>query len=205
MHNLSRRVEAAEHGVRRYATSGQGDWGATKYPPGPTRGALEMRSWVHRRSTSDRPGGMTSALRDELAARPGTLVLLVGEGAETLADEIARDWQAAVVSVGSIAASSFETGTVPAVASLVGDASVLEDLDVLFWRPELRVDVLAVLRAAARRHPVAAVWPGTIKGSRVRYSAPGRRDFYEGALETEIVLRTERDWYPGEMTFKRER
>lgn len=147
--------------------------------------------------------GITSLL-GELRARPGSLLLIVGNGSDTLADTIAQAWVTPVVSAGARVADAIDAGSNPSAWRLVEGAWVLKDIEVLFWAPAFHADVISVLRAGARRHPLAVVWPGPIAKGIARYSVPGRHDYYEGALGADLVLRTERDWYPGEVTFKRE-
>lgn len=53
---------------------------------------------------------------------------------------------------------------------------VIRDLDVLF-NPAYRVDVLALLVHAYRRHRFDVVWPGTFDGDMLTYAEEGYPDY----------------------------
>lgn len=144
-------------------------------------------------------------LRDDLAWRPGSLLLIVGDGSDRLASNIAARLASPVTSVGSLAAEAVARGEDLDPVALIADGSVITDLDVLFWAPALHVDVLSVLSRTARRRRLAAVWPGSISNDVARYSEPGRRDFYEKRLDDAIILRPKADSYPDETPYTIER
>lgn len=143
-------------------------------------------------------------LRDSLAARPGSLLLLAGRGADQLAIDLAGAWATKVVSVGQLAAGMLDHRRTVDVSRLVSNGSVFTDLDVLFWEPALHLEVLTLLRQTAKRRPVAFVWPGSITRAIARYSEPGRRDFYESNLRDAFVIRPKPDAYPGETPYTME-
>lgn len=150
------------------------------------------------------PNSLTD-LDTALRSRARPVLLLVGEGSETVADRLADLWDAEVVSIGVRAAAMIDAGEPVTAHELLAGSRLVKDLDILFWVPAWRADVLALLRIRARGLPIAAVWPGSIDTKVASYSEPGRRDFYERRLEDELVVRTERTWYQGEVTFNRER
>lgn len=135
-----------------------------------------------------------STLRDQLHAYAGRLLLIEGPGADGLAVRLAKAWGSEVVSVGAVAASNEGAGP----EGWLADGAVFADLDVLFWRPGLNLEVVSALRQAAKRRPCAFVWPGSITGSTASYSEPGRRDFYEATLDNTMVLRARPDAYAGD-------
>lgn len=91
------------------------------------------------------------------------------------------------------------------VDRLVG-APLLVALDVLFWRPWLPLDPLKVLRRLARqRPPIVAVWPGSLTGHSLAYSASGRPDFFEAELEDVVVLRPIAVTFPDQVPYEEER
>lgn len=145
-----------------------------------------------------------TSLPGGLAWKPGPVLLIVGDGADRIASLIAEHAGSPVVSLGSRVADALDRGGDIDPAELLTDGSVFTDLDVLFWEPGLHADVAALLSRVAKRRPVAVVWPGAITGGVVRYSEPGRRDFYEKRLDDAIVLRPKVDSYPDEAPYTME-
>jgi hypothetical protein len=83
---------------------------------------------------------------------------------------------------------------------------VIDDLDLLFWRPWLDLDPLALMRTVARLRPgVVFTWPGTIEQDQAIYSSPGRRDYYQGRLSDAVVLRPVVTVFPDEQPYRIER
>jgi hypothetical protein len=145
------------------------------------------------------------ALRAELSNSPGRLLFLVGDGADGLASDLARVWDGTIASVGGCVASAEERSVLLDAAALVAAGDILTDLDAIFWEPALHLEVLTLLRGVARRRAVAVVWPGAFDRGVLRYSEPGRRDFYEARLEDAIVLKARAGTYPGEVPYTMER
>jgi hypothetical protein len=144
-----------------------------------------------------------SALRGDVASRPGRLLLLAGPGAVGLAKDLAAAWDGQLTSLGRrFADLGSESSADP--SALLDGGSIFMDIDVLFWEPNFRLEILAFLRSVARKRPVAFVWPGEIKGGVAGYSETGRNDFYEATLEDAIVLRVRPDAYAGEPAYTME-
>jgi hypothetical protein len=143
----------------------------------------------------------------ELRTYPGRLGLIVENDAVSATVRAFADLLgSAPVNVSRAIVQEPVPSTAQEVVERVGAARVLVALDVLFWLPWLHVDPLRLLRSLSRQHPpVLAVWPGTISGAQVSYSAAGRRDFYTATLEDALVLRPKRVAYPDEIPYELER
>lgn len=139
-----------------------------------------------------------------LVWKPGRVLLIVGDGAERIGILIAEHVGSQVVSVGRRAADALAGGRDIDPVELFAGGEVFTDLDVLFWESGLHADVAAVLSRAAKNRPLAVIWPGTVAGGVVRYSEPGRKDFYEKRLDDVIVLRPKVDSYPDEPPYTME-
>lgn len=145
-----------------------------------------------------------TALRDELAGRPGRLALVCGEGAGRTAERIAEALGASPTRVGGLLTTEETPPALHAVAELLSAATVLEDCEILF-DPEVGVDPLQLLRALARRAPRIAVWPGRIASGRATYSERGRRDHYERSLSDTLVISPRHTAFPDEVPYTVER
>lgn len=145
------------------------------------------------------------ALFAELAGNPGRIGLAVGgsPGQHTLgplADALKLD----IVSVGRILTGPAKPATADTVRTLLREAQIIEDTDVLF-SPEIGIDPLAWLRDSCKRHPVFMRWPGALGDGIATYSAPGRRDHYERRLADAVVLRPITQVFPDESPYRIER
>lgn len=142
------------------------------------------------------------AVLSELAGAPGRFGLLLGEDAGKVADTWAASAGQVALSVGRL----FSEGGLreDSIEQVLEGHTFLTALDVLFW-PDLRVDVLALLRRLARRGPVVAAWPGNAVRGRAVYSEPGRRDHYDRPLEDCVLLRTRPTTFPDQVPFEIER
>lgn len=142
------------------------------------------------------------ALLDELRASPGRVALVLNDaGADDGIDAMARLQDAPVTSVGRLLTESEPLRSLTEVRRALSQASILTDLDILFWQPWLQIDVVGLLSGLARRRPIVAAWPGHISGGQATYSRPGRRDFYQTALRDVIVLRPRARRFPDQIPF----
>jgi hypothetical protein len=148
--------------------------------------------------------GALQQLHGDLATRPGRLLLLVGQGAEQLAEAVGHAWDAPLTSVGGIFAADNGATATELADLVVAGGSVFIDIDVLFWEPGLQLEVLSLFRRAAHLRPVAVLWPGEIERRQVRYSEAGRPDFYEAELDGVAVLRPTPDVFGDEPSYTME-
>jgi hypothetical protein len=146
-------------------------------------------------------------LLDELAASRDRYALVPGDGVgcERLLDRFTTDLELDAVRLGAALAERHEAPpSRDDILAACGTATVLTDLDVLFW-PALEVSVLPVLRKLAARRPIVAVWPGEITHGRARYSEPGRPDYLNERLTDVLVLRPRDSRFADEMPYETER
>lgn len=147
------------------------------------------------------------ALLDELHAARGPVTLIaaasLGE-ADGLVDRLQTDLSLGAVRLGRALAGRPQPPSLPHVEAACGDASVITDLDVLFW-PDMNLAPLQLLVTRARRRPTIAVWPGHIAGVRATYSARGRPDYHDISLRDAVVLRPRGTRFSDEVPFTIER
>jgi hypothetical protein len=147
------------------------------------------------------------ALLAELAVARGRIALIAAEtpaAADGLVDRLRDDLDLTVVSLGQAFADRKEPPTADQIAAACGNATVITDIDVLFW-PASPTRALPFLTARARRRPTIAVWPGQIVGGRAIYSALGRPDHHDAAIRDVIILRPRTTRFPDEVPFSTER
>jgi hypothetical protein len=146
-----------------------------------------------------------ASLIAELTVHPGRLALLRNT---TDTDSTVKLMAAALgqepLSVGRTLTLDNDPPAPQRVPDLLADATLLVDLDVLFWEA-LGVDPVALLTLLARKRPRVALWPGQIVGDRAVYSEPGRRDYFSQLLVDAIVLTPRRVVYPDETPYAIER
>ena len=128
-------------------------------------------------------------------------MLAVGDHADDVAEQVARNWGTTVTRAGQVFAERTALGEIVAPESLLAIGDVFTDLDVLFWEPAWHADVIGLMRQVARRRPAMFVWPGGIDNGSVKYGEVGRRDAYEAALDDALVIRGRADEYAGEEPF----
>jgi hypothetical protein len=142
------------------------------------------------------------ALASELHAHPGRLALaLVAPGLDEGLDEVARLLETSVARVGLSLTSGERPMRVEDLEARLMGGTILTDLDILFWQPQLKIDVLRLLTGLARLRPIVAAWPGQIVGDRATYSRLGRRDYFEGQLTDVVVLRPRQRRFPDQTPF----
>ena len=159
----------------------------------------------------DQTGGVVSwsaslaSLITELTAHPGRLALL---RQTTDTDSTVKLMAAALgqepLSVGRALTLDNDPPAPEHIPGLLADATLLVDLNILFW-DALVVDPIALLTILARKRPRVAVWPGQITGDRAVHSEPGRRDYFAQQLVDAIVLKPRRVVYPDETPYTMER
>lgn len=147
------------------------------------------------------------ALLAELAAARGRVALVVAStplAADGLVERLRDDLNLTVVPLGKALAELAEPPTAEEISEACGNATVITDIDLLFW-PASPTRALPFLTARARRLPTIAVWPGEIAGGRATYSAIGRPDHSDVALGDVIILRSRTTRFPDEVPFRTER
>lgn len=146
------------------------------------------------------------SLAAELRRHPGRLALaLAGPDLDEGIRALASVFGGPVTRVGAVMTRGSSPQSEDDVRSRLSEASVLTDLEILFWKPLLDLDVLRLLTRLARERPMVAVWPGRIDGRRASYSSPGRQDYFEGQLSDVVVLRPRRRRFPDQAPFELER
>jgi hypothetical protein len=147
------------------------------------------------------------ALLAELAVARGRIALIAAEmpaAADRLVDRLRDDLDLTVVSLGQAFADRKEPPTANDIVVACANATVITDIDLLFWPPS-PTRALPFLTACARRRPTIAVWPGQIVGGRATYSALGRPDHHDAAVRDVIILRPRTTRFPDEVPFSTER
>lgn len=147
------------------------------------------------------------ALLDELHAARGRVALIAATSlaeADGLVARLQTDLGLGVVRLGLALAAGPQPPSVTDVESACGDATVITDLDALFW-PNMNVAPLHLLAARARKRPTIAVWPGSVSAGRATYSAAGRTDHHDALLRDAVVLRPRCTRFPDEVPFSIER
>ena len=109
------------------------------------------------------------------------------------------------VSVSEAALDLQPTASASELAARLADASLLFDLEVICWRPGLRIDPVRFLRNLATTRGVVALWPGSISGDRATFSAPGRTDHVDADIGGIAVLRPLTTHFPDQVPFTIER
>jgi hypothetical protein len=143
----------------------------------------------------------------ELAVARGCVALIAAEkpaAAEGLVDRLRDDLDLTIVSLGRAFADRTEPPMADDIAGACANATVITDIDLLFW-PSSPTRALPFLMARALRHPTIAVWPGQIVGDRATYSALGRPDHHDAAVRDVIILRPRTTRFPDEVPFSTER
>jgi hypothetical protein len=147
------------------------------------------------------------ALLAELAAARGRVALIAAAtptSADGLVDRLRDDLDLTVVSLGQAFADRKEPPTADQISVAGADATVITDIDLLFW-PGSPTRALPFLTAHGRRRPTIAVWPGQIAGGRATYSALGRPDHLDAAVRDVVILRPRTTRFPDEVPFSIER
>lgn len=151
---------------------------------------------------------LPKVMRDLSAMRrPGQIALVEGprrEAAALLAQLALLDG-AAVVSVSEAGLLGAPVTSENELATRLGTARYLIDLESLCWSPWLKVDPIRFLRQLARRHGVFAVWPGRLQDRTATFSTPGRRDYVSVGIAGVCVLRPVGTRFPDEIPFWIER
>jgi hypothetical protein len=109
-----------------------------------------------------------------------------------------------VMSVGEVLTEPSTPPSPADIRAMLGSARFLVDLDILAW-PDLGVNPVQLVRLLARSQPRVALWPGTVRDRRVRYSEPGRPDYIDEAVSDVIVLRPRPVSFPDEVPYMVER
>ncbi|SRR6266545_4183048 len=146
-------------------------------------------------------------LTRELCAHRGRLCLIErSEDTRTVTATLASLLGCEPLRVGLVLTEDAPPRSAGAVRDRLAGRRLLIDLDVLFWRPWLALDPLALLRDLARREPPVIVeWPGRLVHARAVYSEVGRADHFEGALDDAVVLRPRMVTFPDEVPYKLKR
>lgn len=146
------------------------------------------------------------ALLAELAAARGRTALIAATpfAADGLVERLRDDLDLTVVSLGQALADRKEPPTGDEIALASANATVITDIDLLFW-PTSPARALPILTAHARHRPTIAVWPGQISSGRATYSALGRPDHQDFAVRDVIILRPRTTRFPDEVPFSIER
>jgi hypothetical protein len=143
----------------------------------------------------------------ELAAARGRVALIAADSlpsADGLIKQLRDSLNLRVASLGQVLADQKEPPTAEGISEACGSATVITDIDLLFW-PTSPAQALPFLTARARRFPTIAVWPGSISAGRATYSALGRPDYSDVALRDAIILRPRSTRFPDEVPFRIER
>jgi hypothetical protein len=147
------------------------------------------------------------ALLAELTSARGRIALIAAAtptAADGLVNRLREDLDLTAVSLGQAFADRKEPPTTDEIAVACANATVITDIDLLFW-PASPTRVLPLLTAHARRRPTIVVWPGQIAGGRATYSALGRPDHHDVAIRDVIILRPCTTRFPDEVPFSTER
>jgi hypothetical protein len=146
------------------------------------------------------------ALLAELAAARGRIALIAATptAADGLVERLRGDLDLTVVSLGRALADRKEPPTADEIAAACANATVITDIDLLFW-PASPTRPLPFLTARGRRRPTIVVWPGQIVGGRATYSTFGRPDHHDVAVRDVIILRPRITRFPDEIPFSFER
>jgi hypothetical protein len=147
------------------------------------------------------------ALLAELAAARGRVALIAAAtptAADGLVERLRDDLDLTVVSLGEALADRKEPPTADEIAVASANATVITDIDLLFW-PASPIRALPFLTARGRRRPTIAVWPGRIADGRATYSAFGRPDHQDLALRDVIIVRPCATGFSDEVPFSIER
>ena len=145
------------------------------------------------------------ALFEELSRSPGCVALInSGPWVEACVANLADALELTPVSVGEVLTLLETAPSAGDVPSLIGDAVLLTDLDILFW-PEFAMNPIGLLRSLSRVKPRIAVWPGVLEGHRALYSQPGRRDRFESVLSDAVILAPRQVHFPDEVPYTAER
>lgn len=151
--------------------------------------------------------GAGRALLAELAAVRGRIALVDADApsdADRLVGRLQDDLHLAVARLGQVLSDRQEPPATEEISQACGDATLISDIDLLFW-PALPTGALSFLTARARRTPTIALWPGKIAGGRATYSALGRPDYTDVAIRNAVVLRPRATSFPDEVPFRIER
>jgi len=142
----------------------------------------------------------------ELSKGDGTFAAVDGSApaAEATVEAI-EEQMPDVLQVGRHLTAGDELGDVDRLFGSLVEPTLLLDLDVLFT-PRLHLNVLTLLRNAARRTPIVAVWPGAIaRADAFTYSEPGRADHRSEIARGVLVIRPRSVHFPDEPPFTIER
>ncbi len=156
------------------------------------------------RDRADKP---EQAVVDELRHARGRLAIVADSGgAGDVLERFAAVIGSPVARVGRLLAECGPPPTERCIRERLTNRHVISDIEVLFWRPCLDLDPLALFRRLARSGPPVIIhWPGRIDGRRARFSAPGRADHYDAPLSDALVLRPRPVSFPDEVPYDLER
>lgn len=146
--------------------------------------------------------GAGRQLLESLRRHPGQVALVAGRGADETVRALASVEGRDAVSVGDVLTRDAEPPPSAAVERALAGSPFLIDLDILFWRPGLQVDPMALLHRLARSGPCVAVWPGRVQGGEATYSEPGRPDHHRYPLDDVVVLRPRTQRFPDELPYR---
>ena len=149
----------------------------------------------------------TGELLSELRRTPSRLALVVGDPSGHVAGALAERFCMTITHADICLLEPKPVMSHQEVVDrLAAVGGLITDLDIVFWRPWLRLDPLGVMRAVTRRRPGAIFWwPGNVHGGRATYSEPGRRDHYEASLNDAIVLHPMPIQFPDDPPYRLER
>jgi hypothetical protein len=153
------------------------------------------------------PWTRTVAASLEAWRRPGAVTLLCGPRQSAL--ELLK-MLGDVLSIEPASVTEAALGEAPAasaneVVTRLDSQSLLFDVEMVCWSPWLQLDPIRFLRQYARRHGVMAVWPGSVSGGFVHFSAPDRRDYVRADARGLSVMRPVPTRFPDEVPFVIER
>jgi len=146
-----------------------------------------------------------STLKD--LGRPSTLTFICGERVASL--ELLYKL-GEVLAIDPVSITQAALGLDPVcrssqLADRLEGKTLLYDIEAICWSPWLRLNVVRFLRDYSRRRGVVAIWPGTISGGTLTFSAAGRRDHVSAQAGGLGVLRPLLTTFPDQVPFSFER
>ena len=148
---------------------------------------------------------VSSTLQEWL--RPDGLTLICGhrQASCRLLGELGEAMSVEPVSLTELALAGEPARTAQELLDRLTGKTLLFDLETICWSPWLRLDPVRFLRQHSHRQGIVAVWPGTVTGRTVTYSATDRRDYVSADARGLGVLRPIPTRFPDEVPFTIER
>jgi hypothetical protein len=140
---------------------------------------------------------------DQLSAVPGRIGFAVADPDGMVIAALSELLGEQPLSVGRRVTQRMPPSTVPELILLLSGSRLLIDLDVLFWPALLALDPISLLSTLSRhkRSAVLAQWPGTVIGSEMIYSAPGRPDYFRTSAKGHVILSPQHRVFPDDVPF----